>query len=315
MNYFSKIEAYFLGELQEVEQGLFEEELATNALLQKEVEAYELAQNLFGFTAAHLSEETIIVADVNETVEALINFTAHHLSEDQILATTPIIEQSAITKTLQPRKHRRAWLVAASMLLILSLIGSQFYTSQNVGQAVTPIAETLSNPIEESPSPSIIATNTMPKKEILKASIPSVTQKKKYESAKVKVTKRKIPTLQATPTIAVKNKKGTPIAKIAMVTPLAPNVTAQKITTHSNFQKGQAITYKATNSIILKPGFSVDAGTSFRAVMTPDNVEDLNADAIISEKESVVLKANTSITLKPGFHAKVGADFVATVGG
>ena len=85
MNYFDKIEAYTTGTLDEMERSVFEVELAQNATLKQELEAYQLAESLFDFAGENLAEETIINSDATSLADELINFTANNFSEVEIL--------------------------------------------------------------------------------------------------------------------------------------------------------------------------------------------------------------------------------------
>ncbi len=349
MNYFDKIEAYTTGTLSEMECLVFETALTQNSALQQELAAFQLAQDLFGFlgdelseteietsdsvsladaligfTAINLSEAQILASDTIATTESvkladsLIDFTATNLSEAQILATQPIVEQTPIIRRLQPRTNRTAWLAAASMLFILSLIGSPFYTSQNTGQNSTNIAEV--TPIEKAPIKAIIPISNIDKEEIIAATIPEKTiQEKSYPPAKVRIIKKELPITIISPISTIQevamNDTEVLMKKKVVESPLATNTVAQEITTSAIIPKGQAIAYRATNSITLKSGFSAHSGTSFIAETTQKAApQEVNSNTVISKKESVLLKANTSITLKPGFHAKVGATFKAEIG-
>lgn len=313
MNYFSKIEAYFLGELQEEEHRLFEEELATNMLLQKEVEAYELAQDLFGFTATHLSEETIIATDAKETVEALINFTANHLSEEQILATTPVVEQAAITRTLQPRKNRSAWLVAASMLLILSLIGTQFYLTQ--GRQEGNIEGVIANTSIKAPTSEVVApvekiTVPTPEKELI-VSKEATKKPAKTNSVKVLTTDKKVvPMPQNIAVVNIEKEEKIAVSKkpiTKVVAPLETNITAQEITTGKIIDSGASVVYNSTNAVTLKAGFYAKVGATFTATTT--DLVNHSANSVIDSEESVVYSASETITLKADFTAKTKEAF------
>jgi len=312
MNYFSKIEAYFLGELQEEEHRLFEEELATSTLLQQEVEAYELAQDLFGFAAEHLSEETIIATDTKETVEALISFTANNLSEDQILAPTPVVGQAAITRTLQPRRNRRAWLVAASMLLILSMIGSQFYTSQlQKGTIETPVA--INTPLKKvitEPTNLVVPTKINPAKEVIveEAQPNKVLSKNRPAKAQNRTTKP-----QELMVNLVKKEKKTLVKRPVMPTvePLVFNLTAQEITTQKVINSGESVIYSGAEAVTLKAGFHAQAGADFTATSGAIVSTTLSVNEVVEGKQPVILKAAKAITMKPGFHVNSETAFVA----
>lgn len=378
MNYFDKIEAYITGTLGEMECLFFEAELTQNSALQEELAAAQLAQDLFGFlgaelsetevetsdsvsladaligfTAANLSEEQILANDTITTAESaeladlligftatnlseeqilandtittidstnladeLIGFTAANLSEEQILATQPIvIEQPPIIRTLQPRRTKRtAWLAAASMLFVLSMIGSQFYTAQNSNQASVLVAE-MPALIENTPLKAILINPSL--EAVLAVNIPKKVIKKSYPPARVRVIKKTTPEL-ATNQIAAADKveeMELNTSKIVIENPIAMNTIAKEISTSAIIQDGETASYQATTSITLTSGFSAPPGTSFTAVTTQkETAQEVNSNSTISEKESVLLKANTSITLKPGFHAKVGADFKAEIG-
>lgn len=310
MNYFSKIEAYFSGDLSAAERELFEEELAINTVLQKEVEAYELAQDLFGFTAEHLSEETIISREANEMAAALIDFVANNLSENQILETTPITEEHAITRTLPTRRNRSAWLVAASMVLILSLMGTQYYLNQakQGGQIDTAIAKKSTGASDvELTSPTEKLIIPIPEKE----TIVSKKEPKTRTIAKPAKALEDKANITAPQNIALNTKKITLPKRevIKVVESLVSNITAQEITTGKVIDKGESVIYSGTNAVTLKAGFHAKAGASFTATAT--DLVNHSANTVIDSEQPVIFSARETITLKAGFHAKAGADFTA----
>lgn len=339
MNYFDKIEAYTTGTLSEVEYLIFEAELVENSALQQELEGFQLAQSLFDFAGEQLSEEEITTADsvslaealfdftannlseeqilaINTTTTAdsvnlansLIEFTANNLSEEQILTTASITAKTPIIRTLQPRTNRTAWLAAASMLFILSLIGPQFYSSQNLKSSSTMVAEAPAV-IEKTPIKAIVTNYNL--EEVLVINIPKKETKKNYAPAKISVTKKRIPI------IAGHEMANFDLAasKATIENPLAMNEIPQNITTGFAIPEGTETTYRATNSITLTEGFSAKPGANFTAETAQvAALEEVNSNTVISEEESVSLKANKAITLKAGFHAKAGASFKAAVG-
>jgi len=314
MNYFSKIEAYFSGELSAVERGLFEEELAMNAALQKGVEAYELAQDLFDFTAEHLSEETIIASEANETAAVLIDFVANNLSENQILETTSIIEKQAITRTLLTRRHRRAWLVAASMLLILSLMGTRFYLTQekqegNIQVAIAKKATEGSATIEPD-FPIEKTIRPTPEKE-------AIVAKEKIKTTKIKpvnepIKDKEIITIPQNIVLNTEKEEKITLPKrpiIKIVEPLVTNITAQEISTGKVIDRAESAIYSGTNAVILKAGFHAKAGANFTATAT--DILNHSVSTVIEHGQPVVYSARETITLEAGFYAKPGADFTA----
>lgn len=320
MTYFEKIEAYLSGAMNEMEQSIFEQALEEDTFLQKEYEAYKAAQSLFNFTAETLSEQEITSCTAAETVENLINFTAQNLSEQEILGSTEtvITQPQAIVTTLRTRKNRTEWLVAASMLFILSLIGARFYNNSSaemlhnpsevvVEKAIEPKIET---PVEQEkiiPAPVTVITEP-------EAKLVEKTSKPKYEPAKIRITPKVIPTTAQQP-IAVVEKTittkitPTPSNPIALLT-----TTAEKIVSGKVFQKGESVVYEAENSVTLKPGFHAKAGTDFVATTNAqkETVTDLIKSEVIDNQQSATYNATNSITLKSGFHAKTGSSFVAT---
>lgn len=305
MNYFEKIEAYKNGTLNEVERLVFEETLAQNPSLQQELEAYELeayelGQDLFAFVGTTLSEETITAPEATDTADLLINFTANNLSEAQILASDSAATNTAIIRPLNRRSNRNAWLVAASMLLILSLIGSQFYTSSSqVDSYETPIAERaqIEPRITKSASPIVLPENNVPQQEIVAKETPVVKVEKKTAIIKKKRTKVQ--------NLALSRPKMPILAPL----PLVVNITAQEITTGKVIAKGESVVYNGENSVTLKAGFHAKAGANF--VATATNNANFTANEVIESQQPVVYKAGKTITLKPGFHAKKGIDFTA----
>ena len=199
------------------------------------------------------------------------------------------------------------------MLFILSMIGSQFYTTSSLGQDSGLVAEVPAT-IEKTPVKAIITNPLL--EEVVAIKIPKKTIKKNYPPAKVRVTK-KITTSDANNQLAaiVVDNVEPNTAKTILENPIAMNTVAKEISTSAIIPKGQRTSYQATTSITLTSGFSAPPGTSFTAMTTQETApQEVNSNTIISEKESVLIKANSAITLKPGFHAKVGASFKAEVG-
>lgn len=308
MNYFSKIEAYFSGELNELDRSVFEQELAENDLLQKELKAYQAAEELFNFTATHLSEEVIAAPTASELAEELINFTAFNLNEEEILAPTKIAsKQEAIVHTLKPQPNRTAWLVAASMLLILSITGISFYNKSSQ-EIITPIAKSIEE-VSLHPENAIVSTKILEEPIIKLPKTPSENKLVEKENIikKAVIPSKTKPTIQA---IAVKE----PIKQL-VASPISKNTTANNIATEVIISKGEAIAYKAENTVTLQPGFHAKAGSKLIAATNTSNLvqKDVETNTAITEKESVVFTAENSITLKPGFHAKAGSEFVASI--
>ncbi|MFK7982176.1 MAG: 3-coathanger stack domain-containing protein [Saprospiraceae bacterium] len=369
MNYFDKIEGYTTGTLSEMERSIFEMELPQNTALQQELEAHQLAESLFdfaganlseepinnsdavslfdelinftasnlseeqilapttttaaesadlvdsliNFTASNLSEAQILASDSTELADELINFTASNLSEKQILGATPIGAKTSIIRRLQVKSNRTAWLAAASMLFILSMIGSQFYTDSSLGQSSGMVAE-MPAVIEKSPVKAIITNPFL--EEVVAIKIPKKEIKKNYPPAKIRVIKKITPSI-ANEQLAVVEMDNAELntAKTILENPIAMNTVAKEISTSAIISKGQNTSYQATTSITLTSGFSAPPGTSFTAMTTQKTApQEVNSNNVISEKESVLIKANTAITLKPGFHAKAGASFKAEIG-
>ena len=321
MVYFEKIEAYFSGTMDEMEQSIFEQALEENTVLQKEYEAYKTAQSIFNFTAESLSEKEITTANnATETVEQIINFTANNLSEEEILGNTETVttQRQATVRKLKIRKNRTEWLVAASMLFILSLIGSRFYNNNAVESLQTPtemvvektIEPKIETPIEEEkvvPAPVIAEpVAKIVKKVAKKKTVP------KYEPAKVRITPKAKPIMESDH-LAATEKISQPEITTTIANPIAAVLTsAEKIVTGKIINKGEAVVYEAENSITLKPGFHAQAGASFVATSNKSTATDLTKSEVIDNQETTTYNATNSITLKPGFHAKAGSDFVAT---
>lgn len=324
MTYFEKIEAYLSGAMDEMEKSIFEEALAENTVLQKEYEAYQAAQDLFNFTAEKLSAEEIITSNATETADQLINFTAQNLSEAEILGTTETLSapKEAIVRTLETSRNRIEWLVAASMVFILSLIGSRFYNSS----AIDPIQASTEVVVEKTVEPNTPTVQevtvpesviTEPQEKIVKKVAKEVAKKRPqpraYEPAKVRITPKVVPVVEQQP-IAIVEKAEKMVTPTTSTTskPMAVLTKAEKIVTGKVINKGEAVVYKAGNSITLKPGFHAKAGADFVATsLEKATVTDLTKVAIIEQQQSVVYNAANSITLKPGFHAKAGSNFVA----
>jgi len=330
MNYFTKIEAYFNGELNDLERLVFEQELVADTTLQEEVAAYEMAQSLFEYTAETLPEEEIVGNTATVTADEIIAFTASHLSEEQILGKPKQATQPTIVQQLKPRRNRTAWLVAASMLFIISMIGLRY---QNNPASLEPLEreravaenkpeKTDMIPLEKEVMPNNSVEEIAPKVEVSELNQFVVTtpskekvekSSKAYQPAKVKVIKKQ------------KKKAYNLVANTLEIlpdnnssAPLAVNTTVTEIKTSKVISAGENVEYKAENAVVLEEGFYTGVGGTLVAKTvneTTVNDENFAADytssATITGTEKVVYKANETITLKPGFHAKVGTDFVA----
>lgn len=314
MNYFEKIEAYVDQQLSPVERQLFEAALAENTLLQEELEAYELAESLFNFSAEHISEADLLEAVALDSTEALIDFTASHLSEAEILAApkffaapieSSVVEKTATIRFLSPT-FRKA-LAAASVLLIVGLFGIQFTkeSTKNIAgenNAVATIVE------EEKPTISIPSVESTVAEKIEKEDIINETvikekvlkKVKKYEPAKVKIRQPKTTLAASTLTSNTPNKL------------LAVNTSATTIVTSATIAKGQTVTYQAEEIITLEPGFHAEAGASFIAMSTKKSVEkDIIVSEVMGAEKSKTIIASNSITFDSGFYVKAGTDFTA----
>jgi len=306
MNYFEKIEAYRNGTLSEVEHLVFEEALAQSLKLQEEIAAYDFAHSLFDFAGETLSDEAILEPEASHTADLLINFAANNLSEIEILDQPSPAKNTATIRKIQPATNRTAWLVAASMLLILSLIGTQFYTSPSAINGLDtaivanePIETVIAEPINP-------VTTTSPKASVSK--VKSIVTKPNYPPKKEKKKKIIVPKIivkvAAIPQEKVINASKTPINKPSM-----HKLSAEEITTQKVISLGESVVYEGNHSVTLEAGFHAKAGASF--VATSDNNANLLANKVIDSNTPTVYKASNTITLKPGFHVKSGADFAA----
>lgn len=331
MNYFTKIEAYFSGDLNDLERLVFEQELAENATLQAEVAAYKMADSLFGFTAETLAEEEIVGNTAIATADEIITFAANNLSEEQILGTPKHVAQPTIVRQLKPRKNRAAWLVAASMLFIISMIGLRYQNNpasletleQERAVAENKPEKTDIIPLEKEIMPNNSVEEIAPKVEAselneIVVATPSEEKVEKspkvYPPAKVKVIKKqkkKVYNLVAnTPEVLPDNNSSAS---------LAVNTTVTEIKTSKVISAGENVEYKAESAVVLAEGFNAEVGGTLVAKTvneTTVNDENFAADytssATIAGTKKVVYQADKTITLKPGFHAKAGTDFMAT---
>ena len=305
MNYFEKIEAYKNGSLSEVERLVFEETLAEDAALQEEIAGYELGQTLFDFAGTNLLEEEITTPRATHTADLLINFTANNLSETQILETDSTPVNTAIVRPLNRRSNRTTWLVAASMLLILSLIGSQFYMRQQPNMDKLVAEQQQKEPTIIKPSnPIVLPENNVPQQEIVIKETPTLkVEKKGVEFKKKRTTIRNL--ALNNPKKTVRSLPNRP--KMPILEPLVVNITAQEITTGKVIDKGASVVYNGEHSVTLKAGFHAKAGANF--VATTASNANFSANEVIESQQPVVYKASKTITLKPGFHAKKRSKF------
>jgi len=301
MTYFNKIEQYFAKEMSEVDCLLFEQELAENAVLQNEVAAYEMAQNLFGWTAEALTETEITASAEEQVADELIGFVAANLSEAEIMGNTS--KKSAVVRSLPKRSRRTAWLAAASVALVLSFIGWNW--QGNTSPATTPtlahndqspeIDQSLQPETKETPTVNQLATIEKEKPFINKATIED--NPRKYEPASVKIVRKPVNNL----------------TKNDLTNPLAINETTTGIQTERIIKGGQKVVYRAENGILLKSGFQVRTGSSFTASTVMDQTVAANviADQKIEGAQKVTYQAKETVTLTEGFHVAAGTEFVA----
>lgn len=309
MNYFTKIEAYFSNGLSELDRLVFEQELAENAKLQKEVAAFELAQSLFGFTAETLPEEEIVASTATKTADELIGFVANNLSEEQILGIDATVQSTAITRTLKPKRNRTAWLAAASIAIILSFIGLQIQQGSTIAPAATIAAAKKQAPSIEKMA---VPNNQLGKKvaEEVVAAFKNIqpsqktdnTSVKNYEPAIVKTIKKQRKN---------SNHLAATIATVPSTDPLALNTVATEVTTRKVVDKGESLSYQAVENIILKEGFHAKAGATFTATTYEKTKDVLASTAALSGQQKVVYQAKQTITLGTGFQVAADTEFTA----
>ncbi|MEM1122230.1 MAG: 3-coathanger stack domain-containing protein, partial [Bacteroidota bacterium] len=267
MIYFDKIEAYATGQMETTERTFFEQELVENDALKKEWEAYQLVHELIDYSANSSTEATIHQTAAESTTASILQFSAAHLSEAAILQTEQKAAPEAVIRPIKRRSYT-AWLVAASVLFLVGMVGLRSFFALGDDPQVTekivatdstpevkPSESTIPTVLEQSidkPKEAIIATTISDKKE---RTVPT-PQKRTYEPAKV----RTKPNVEVTATTAQKDE----VAKVVS-SPLAMTISAQEITAERVIHKNETIVYKAKNTITLKSGFHAKAGASFTA--------------------------------------------------
>jgi len=232
MNYTGKIEAYTAGKMSDLEQLVFEQELAENDALKEAFDAHQLT-------------------------EALLGFTANNLSEAAILGNAPVLVTNASVGTSKV-KYYGAGLFALCFIGLFTFI-YPYFTKTN---SPTPTIETkqvmsapaeLTIPINQATKETIIFQD--PTQEI------QAKQKPVQKATPSKVSKPKVITKKPSnpkPIAAVQKKvqpARIPIKKAAPV--LASNLSSNK-----QVNNGEAIVYKAGESITFEPGFVAEAGSS-----------------------------------------------------
>lgn len=304
MQYYQKIEAYFEDKLSAVERLVFEQELAENPILQKEFHAYETAHSLFDFAGNNLPSEEIIADSAEKTAGKLIDYTAKNLTTAEIIAI-PNAKPQAIVRSINPTPAPVFWLVAASLLALLTIVGIRFYAEQdnkalnNVAAVEKIIPESIETEKIIPPQPTTLIAKKTPA---------PVKQKRQYEPAKITRREKPVQTLEMplvepiSPIVQTVETKKT-------VRQIALNTKATTLSTNSVIDKDNSVVYEAKESITLKAGFHAKAGAAFTAKPIIKK-EVLQTAAIIESQKSVQLQAE-SIVLKPGFHAKAGTSFTA----
>jgi len=228
MNYTDKIEAYTAGKMSALEQVVFEQELAENGGLKEAFEAHQLT-------------------------EALLGFTANNLSEAAILGNTSVPESNATVSTSKTMYY-------GAGLLALCLIGlfTFIYTSSSTTKSPSPIIEAtqviatpneIATPVNQKAKETIIFQDLTP--EVQPAQMP-------------KPTPSKVRTKKSSKPVAAIQKK---MQRVKIPIPKADPVLAN-FSSNKQVNNGEAIVFTAGESITLEPGFVVEAGASFQAVIT-----------------------------------------------
>ncbi|MEM1119137.1 MAG: 3-coathanger stack domain-containing protein [Bacteroidota bacterium] len=351
MTYFTKIAQYFAGELNEVERLVFEQELAYNPVLQKEVAAYELAQDLFGKTAASLSEVEITTSAPRETADELIDFVASNLSEEEIVGK-PVARKSAVVRSLPRRSRRTTWLAAASAALILGFIGWNW--QEKIIPPVTPniVSSEQKNNANNQANPKIAVPSTNSQVVAVDKMSPipkpaiNEDNSSKYEPAKKRITPKSInkaATIDPSALLAINeitttgnfskktnqeiekrtkennslftktSVKDSPNIPIASQASLRP--ASNTLVVDQKIEGAQKVIFQADESITLTAGFQVGAGTEFTAKATEEiDQGKVSVNTVVQAQEQMQLQAEKTIVLKAGFHVKAGGSFSATIG-
>jgi len=255
MNYIDKIVAYDEGSMPVQERVAFEYELADNATLKQEWEAYQLSQDLLGFTAAN------IVAPVEVTA----------------------LDSSTIASSKEARETTsyRYILGAMGLLAFCCMLYTGFnYLNAEKSDAIPQNSLELvpkTNQVEESifieaEENEISVPNSAPTPKKIpdtKATSAPIAQltapKAKKPIKEIKRVESTIPSKVATPRVAMVVQ---PTEKKKLIAASAlDKATLKEITSNKSIASGEVLVLEAKNSITLEPGFVVEAGASFNAVI------------------------------------------------
>jgi len=256
MNYIDKIVAYEEGNMPVQERVAFEYELADNATLKQEWEAYQLSQDLLGFTAAN------IVAPI----------------EVRPLDSTTMLDAKEARGTTSYR-----YILGAMGLLALCcvLYTSVSYLNAEKGNAIpqssleqvqpnNKVEESIFIEAEEKEITAPSNTPTPKKVQIIKATVAPIAQltptKTKTPKKEIKRVDATIPSKVATPRVARVAQPAEKMKPIA-VSLLDKKATLKEITSNKIIASEEVVVFEAKNSITLQPGFVVEAGGSFNAVI------------------------------------------------
>ena len=238
MNYTDKIEAYTAGKMSAIEQLVFEQELAEDGALKEAFEAHQLT-------------------------EALLGFTANNLSEAAILGNAPVPEPTMSTGASNAMYYYGAGFLA----LCLTGLFAFFSTSTSKTTIHSPTVEAKST----ISAPTIITTpdnQTAKETIIFQNPIQEVQPESKSrpipKASKVKTKKSN----QPKPVATIQQKVSPVTIPIKKTDPVLANLSSNKQVNH-----GEAIVFTAGESITLEPGFIVEAGASFQAVIEDKNLD------------------------------------------
>jgi len=255
MNYIDKIVAYDEGSMSVQERVAFEYELADNATLKQEWEAYQLSQDLLGFTAVN------IVAPIEVTT----------------LDSTTMLGAKEARWTTTCR-----YILGAMGLLVLCSVLYTGFNYLNAEKSDTIPQSSLeqvspTNKVEESifieaeeKEISVPNIEPTPKKvQNTKAAVAPIAQltppKAKKPIKEIKRVDSIISSTVATPRVAMVVQ---PTEKKKLIAAsVLDKATLKEITSNTSIASGEVLVLEAKNSITLQPGFVVEAGASFNAVI------------------------------------------------
>lgn len=284
MKYFAQIEAFFNRTMSVSERQAFEHELADNAALTQEQDAYQTAMDLFDFTARNLSDDQIM--DAGQKQEGA---------------------KGDLRKLISQHSTALIFLTLVIALVLFIFLGRTLQTQEES----RPLPPEKEQPVKRD----VPVADAAPRESVDPDPAPIYAQLEPAASIPENPVAKSPSELQKTETPSI-TKAGSSIAmteqepEVKPVTNGSLSTRESKLTAINSINSGEQVVFQAEEQINLKPGFHAKAGSFFKAESGTDK---LTFNTSIANGENVVFQAGQQITLSPGFHAEAGSSFKAVV--